>query len=75
MDFGEAGEAKRVVVVDVEPGRLATLASVPINAGRPLAQVRGTWDEVVVRADELADSYLDLTIAGSGPPTAIVRSR
>jgi len=75
MDFGEAGEAKRVVVVDVEPGRLATLASVPINAGRPLAQVRGTWDEVAARADELADSYLDLTIAVGGPDPAIVRSR
>jgi len=67
MDFGEAGEGKRVVIVDVEPGRLATLRSVPIAAGRPLQQVRGTWDEVAARADELADSYLDLTIAVGGP--------
>jgi exonuclease SbcD len=66
MDFGEAGEAKRVVVVDVEPGRLATLRSVPIHAGRPLQQVRGTWEEVAAHADELVDSYLDLTIAVGG---------
>jgi exonuclease SbcD len=67
MDFGEAGEAKRVVIVDVEPGRLATLRSIPIEAGRPLEQVRGTWEEIVVRADELTDRYLDLTVAVGGP--------
>ena len=73
MDFGEAGESKRVVVVDVEPGRLATLRSVPIHAGRPLQQVRGTWEEVAARADELADSYLDLTIAVGGPDPELGR--
>jgi exonuclease SbcD len=73
MDFGEAGEAKRVVIVDVEPGRLATLRSVPIHAGRPLQQVRGTWEEVAARAEELAGSYLDLTIAVGGPDPELGR--
>jgi len=73
MDFGEAGESKRVVVVDVEPGSLATLRSVPIHAGRPLQQVRGTWEEVAARADELAESYLDLTIAVGGPDPELGR--
>lgn len=73
MDFGEAGEAKRIVIVDVEPGRLATLRSVPIHAGRPLHQVRGTWEEVAARADELVDSYLDLTIAVGGPDPELGR--
>src|SRR5262245_5721535 len=67
MDFGEAGEAKRVVLVDVEPGRLATMRSGAIEAGRPLEQVRGTWDEIATRADELADRYLDLTVSVGGP--------
>ena len=43
LDFGEAGERKRVVVVDVEPGRLATIESVPLTSGRPLERVTGTW--------------------------------
>src|SRR3954467_591523 len=73
MDFGEAGEAKRVVIVDVEPGRLATMRSVPIKAGRPLEQVRGTWEEVAARADKLADRYLDLTIAVGGPDPELGR--
>jgi DNA repair protein SbcD/Mre11 len=73
LDFGEAGEAKRVVIVDVEPGRLATLRSVPIHAGRPLRQVRGTWEEVAARAEELTGSYLDLTISVGGPDPELGR--
>jgi hypothetical protein len=67
LDFGEAGEAKRVVLVDVEPGSLATVRSVPITAGRPLVAARGTWEELAERAAELADSYVDLTVAVGGP--------
>jgi exonuclease SbcD len=33
LDFGEAGEQKRVVLIDVEPGRLAVVRSIPILAG------------------------------------------
>jgi exonuclease SbcD len=67
LDFGEAGEAKRVVLVDVEPGSLAIVRSVPITAGRPLVAARGTWEELAERAAELADSYVDLTVAVGGP--------
>ena len=44
LDFGEVGEEKRVVIVDVEPGRLASVRSVPITAGRRLVRraARGT---------------------------------
>jgi exonuclease SbcD len=67
LDFGEAGERKRVVLVDVEPGTLATVRSAPLAAGRPLRQERGTWEELEARAPELEDSYLDLTVEVGGP--------
>jgi exonuclease SbcD len=73
LDFGEAGERKRVVLVDVEPGRLATVRSVPITAGRPLRRERGTWDEIAARADAIADSYLDLTVDVGGPDPELGR--
>jgi exonuclease SbcD len=73
LDFGEAGERKRVVLVDVEPGQLATVRSVPITAGRPLRQERGTWDEIAARADTLIDSYLDLTVDVGGPDPELGR--
>jgi len=73
LDFGEAGEQKRVVLVDVEPGRLATVRSVPITASRALRRERGTWDEIEARADSLADTYLDLTIDVGGPDPELGR--
>ena len=66
LDFGEAGERKRVVLVDVEPGRLATVESVPLQMGRRLVRVTDDWDAIEARADELADAFLDLTVRTSG---------
>jgi DNA repair protein SbcD/Mre11 len=71
LDFGEAGEAKRVVVVDVEPGSLAVAETVPILGGRPLVRVAGTWDQIEARTGELEDSYLDITVKTSGTDTTL----
>jgi len=73
LDFGEAGEHKRVVVVDVEPGRLATIRSVPLTSGRPLERVTGTWDEIEAGAGELKERFLDLTVQVGGADTDLAR--
>jgi exonuclease SbcD len=46
LDFGEAGEAKRVVLVDAEPGRLALAETIPLEQGRRLVRMTGSWDEI-----------------------------
>jgi exonuclease SbcD len=66
LDFGEAGERKRVVLVDAEPGRLATIESVPLEMGRRLVRVTDDWDAIEARGGELADAFLDLTVRTSG---------
>ncbi len=66
LDFGEAGEQKRVVVVEVEPGLPASVASVPLTAGRRLLRPRGPWDEIL-GMDGIHDSYLDLAVDTAGP--------
>jgi exonuclease SbcD len=66
LDFGEAGEAKRVVIVDVEPGLPAVVRSVTLSAGRRLLRPRGTW-ETIIEMDGLEESYLDLTVETTGP--------
>ena len=66
LDFGEAGEQKRVVLVDVEPGLPATVQSVPLSAGRRLLRLDGTWEEIL-RTEEVSESYLDLTVQTAGP--------
>ena len=73
LDFGEAGEAKRVVIVDAEPGRLATVRSVPIAGGRQLVRAHGTWDELAARADDLGEAFVDLTVAVGGPDPELGR--
>jgi DNA repair protein SbcD/Mre11 len=71
LDFGEAGETKRVVIVDVAPGQLATIESVPLVSGRPLVRVTGTWDDIEARAPELAGSFLELAVKSSGTDTTL----
>jgi exonuclease SbcD len=66
LDFGEAGETKRVVVIEAEPGRLAVAESVPLEAGRRLVRASGTWDQIEARTEELADRYCDRTVTTSG---------
>ncbi len=66
LDFGEAGEQKRVVVVDAEPGLPAHVTSVPLTAGRRLIRATGTWAELNAR-DDLREAYLDLVVETAGP--------
>ena len=66
LDFGEAGEHKRVLVVDVEPGLPAEVRSVPITGGRPLLRPNGTWEDIVSTGG-VNESYLDLTVQTTGP--------
>jgi DNA repair protein SbcD/Mre11 len=73
LDFGEAGETKRVLVVDAEPGRIATVESIELRSGRPLVRAQGTWEEIEARADELRDTYLDLTVRVGGTDTELGR--
>ena len=66
LDFGVAGDTKRVVLVDAAPGRLAVATSVPLVSGRSLVRATGTWDELEARVEELREHYLDLTIPVGG---------
>jgi DNA repair protein SbcD/Mre11 len=74
LDFGEAGEQKRVVIVDVEPGLPARVRPVPLSAGRRLLRPHGSWDELL-GIDGVHDAYLDLTVDTAGPdPGLAVRA-
>lgn len=66
LDFGEAGEQKRVVVVDVEPGLPAQVRSIPLEGGRRLLRPVGTWADIGAMPG-VDDSYLDLTVQTDGP--------
>lgn len=71
LDFGEAGEEKRVVIVDVEPGIPASVHSVALRGGRRLVRAKGEWQDLLVR-DDIRDSYVDLTVETAGPDPGLV---
>lgn len=71
LDFGEAGEKKRVVVVTVEPGSPASVRSIALTAGRRLLRLKGEWAELI-RRDDIHEGYLDLTVQTAGPDPGLV---
>jgi exonuclease SbcD len=70
LDFGEAGEHKRVVIVEAEPGRPASRRSVPVTGGRRLLRPRGAWEDIL-RLEGVHDAYLDLTVETAGPDNGL----
>lgn len=75
LDFGEAGEDKGVVILELDADSGAdsgvhpkgcSIRTVPIRAGRPLVRLRGRFDALALR-DDLADTFLDLTLETEGP--------
>lgn len=62
LDFGEAGDAKGAVLVEVEPGLPATVSEVTIGGGRPLVKLAGSLEQVVAAAVGLEDSYIKVEL-------------
>ncbi len=72
LDFGEAGEQKRVVIVDVEPGLPAKVRSVPLTGGRRLVRAAGEWSDLIA-GDDLREAYLDLAVETAGPDPGLAQ--
>jgi len=62
LDFGEEGDRKAVLVVEVEPGLPATVRPVPLTSGRALRTVRGTVDDLRALANDVGDDWLRVEV-------------
>jgi DNA repair protein SbcD/Mre11 len=71
LDFGETEQTKSVTIVEASPGRPAKLREVALSAGKRLLDVEGTLDEVLVRGQQLPDSYLRVFVLTDGPVPGI----
>jgi DNA repair protein SbcD/Mre11 len=69
LDFGELGEAKRVVLVEASPGRPAESFSLPLSGGRPLWRFDGTLEELAEQAQNVGQVLALVTVQ---TPTATV---
>lgn len=71
-DFGEAGQAKRVNIIDVAPGRKANVTHVPLKSIRQLRNIGSakqgvTLDEIAALKNEMADAYLKVWVKVDRP--------
>jgi exonuclease SbcD len=74
LDFGEAGQQKTFVVLDVHPGRPARIEHVAYEGGKELLDLRLTLAELQERRDELrAAGWLRLTVPLSEPEPELAR--
>jgi exonuclease SbcD len=62
VDFGEEGEAKQVVVVDLTAGRPTKVHEVGLTAGRRLFRVRASLAELGARAADIGDGVVEVTV-------------
>jgi exonuclease SbcD len=67
LDFGETGQEKTLVLVDLKPGKPAKVEEIPISAGRRLIDVRGTLDELDQYRDTINDAYLRVFLTCERP--------
>jgi exonuclease SbcD len=58
LDFGEKEQDKRVVIVDAQPGKTASVESVPLSSGRRLRDVSGSLEELRGMKKDLGDDFL-----------------
>lgn len=71
LDFGEIDQRKSVVIVDASPGTPANSREIPLTAGRPLLDLRGTLDEVLAKGSDAGDAYLRAFVLVDGPVPGI----
>ena len=65
LDFGEAGEQKSTVLVNVVPGKPASVTELPLSSGTKLAVLRGTMEQVVSQAESVGEAHVRVVLEES----------
>ena len=64
-------QQKVVRIIDAVPGQPVTHTAVPLSKGRPLAELRGSLDEVLAQREEAGDAYLRVRLDVERPEPGI----
>ena len=62
LDFGEAGESKSVILVDLRPGQPAHIDVVGLSGGRQLRRLEGTLDDLRASASSIGRDLCLVTV-------------
>jgi DNA repair protein SbcD/Mre11 len=71
LDFGEVGQEKSVVLVDLAPGKPAQVEEIPLTAGRRLVDVRGTLDELEMYSETADEAFLRVFLVCERPQAGL----
>ena len=71
LDFGERGQEKGVLIIDVAPGKPPKVTDIPIEEGRKLVEVNATLDELPAAVAGLGDAYLRVNLSLDSPVPGI----
>jgi hypothetical protein len=71
LDFGEQGQEKRVILLDVHAGKPALPQSIALSSGRRLRDIAGSLEELEAAAHNLGNDYLRVTVKAAGPVPGI----
>ena len=66
LDFGESGQTKTMMLVDIAPGSPPSIRPVAVAAGRNLTTVNLTLDELPAHAGRYDDDYLRVWVEAPG---------
>ncbi len=62
LDFGEVGERKGALLVEVEPGLPARVQPIDLAGGIPLVKLEGTLADVIAAARELGEAHVKVEL-------------
>jgi len=62
LDFGEVGDRKGVLVVEVEAGQPASVEPIFLESGTRLVQLSGTLEQVISMASEVEGAYVKILL-------------
>lgn len=62
LDFGEGADRKAVLVVEAVAGSPATVRQVPLESGRALRTLRGTFADLRAMAKDVGDDWLRVQV-------------
>jgi exonuclease SbcD len=71
LDFGEVGEEKEVVLVDLEPGRPPQVRPRRLGAGRPLMRLEGSLEEIERLAPKVGRAICQVTVRTEQPTAGL----
>jgi exonuclease SbcD len=77
MDFGETRDTKSVVLAEIAPGKQPRIELEPLTAGRRLARLEGTLEEIAQQASRVGDAWVkaivDVDVSTTFLPEALAK--